>query len=120
MSEGKTLKDIYAEIEKQKQTMKDRTKGEESKGTIIDIPLGIIKDFLPKESYDKWEGNLDAQCMQIEIETPDETTIKRIMTFSKHKLSNLQKWFRKYKKYPEIGDKVNLEFDGNYWQLETL
>jgi hypothetical protein len=116
----KTLKDLYTGIEKQKQTLKDRTKGEESKGEISDIQLGQVKDYLNEKAVDKWKGDLDAQCMQIEIVTPDGNTMNRIMTFSSHKASNLQKWLKKYKKYPEIGDKVNLEFDGNFWQVEEL
>ena len=99
--------------------MKDRTKGEEAIGIIQDIELDELQAFIKPENL-KEGANPNAQSLQVTIETPDGNVIRKAMTFSKHPKSNLQKWFKKYKKYPEIGDKVNLEFDGNFWQVEEL
>jgi len=118
MSEtSKKLSDIYADIEEQRKTIKDREEGDKGEGIIKDIQIGTVKDFVEEEAQKKWKGNINTQCMQITIETPDKTEMKQIITFSAHKNSNLQRWKRRNDKYPELNDKVKLRHDGNFWQL---
>ena len=116
MSEKK-LADIYSEVEEQRKNIKEREEGDKGTGKITDIKIGIVKDFVTEEALTKWRGNVNTQCMQITIQTPDETEMKQIITFSAHQNSNLQKWRRRNEKYPEVNDEVKLRHDGNFWQL---
>jgi len=118
MSEtSKKLSDIYTGIEEQRKTMKDREEGDKGTGKITDIKIGTVKDFVSEEALPKWKTGAETQCMQITISTPDNTEIKQVMTFSAHQNSNLQRWKRRYNKYPELDDEVKLRHDGNFWQV---
>lgn len=113
----KKLSDIYAKLEEDRKTIKEHSEGDSGEGIIKDIQIGIVRNFVAEENLPKWKGSIDAQCMQMEIETPDGFTIKQIMTFSAHPNSNMQRWRKRYNKYPELEDKVKLRHDGNFWQL---
>jgi len=115
MSE-KELLDIYADIDETKKTIKVREEGDKGEGLITDIKIGYVKDFVPEDSLRHWRGSVESQCMQLWIETPDKQVMKQVITFSSHPNSNLQRWFRRYGKYPEVNDKVKLRHDGNFWQ----
>jgi len=116
-TQKKKLQDIYAKIEEDKKNIVVHEEGDKGEGTIVDIKIGIVKDFLLEENYSKWKGSIETDCLEMTIETPDGNNIKNIMTFSGHPNSNMQRWKKRYDKYPELNDKVKLRHDGNFWQL---
>jgi len=115
--QAERLKDIYEKVDEEAKDIPVREMGETAEVQITDIQIGIVQDFVEPEALDKWKGNIKTKCMQIVVKTPDDTEIKQILTFSAHPNSNLQKWKRRYGKYPEINDLVKLRHDGNFWQL---
>jgi len=114
---NKRLQEIYEKVDDEAKDIPVHEMGETADGTITDIQIGIVEDFVPEEALEKWKGNTKTNCMEIIVKTPDETEIKKIMTFSPHPQSNLQKWKRRYGKNPEINDTVKLRHDGNFWQI---
>jgi len=114
---SKRLLDIYAKLDEEAKDIPERNMGDKGIGKIIDIQIGIVKDFVEEEALEKWRGNINTQCMQLIIKNPDDAEIKQILTFSAHPQSNLQRWKRRYGKYPELDDEIQMRHDGNFWQL---
>jgi len=114
---SKRLKEIYAKLDEQRKNIVIHEEGDKGEGIIKDIEIGVVKDFVKEEDRGKWKGSIEAQCLEMHIETPDKTIIKQIMTFSPHPNSNMGRWRRRYEKCPDINDKVQLRHDGNFWRL---
>lgn len=119
------LRDIYKNLDEQRQAQdeatKNRKKGDKAEGKITDIQTGVLRDFVGEDSLKEWRNmSPDNQVMQLSIESPDGTKARKIMTFSTHKNSNIQRYKDKYNKYPDIGDAYPLRFDGDYWQPDEL
>ena len=93
-------------------------------GVIISIEDKQVKDFISENAKSGWKGDLDSQAINVEIEIIND----KQQSFKFHQMftyfekegktsytenSNLGKYVLKYKKLPEIGDKIKIITDSN-------
>lgn len=91
--------------------------GELCQGIITQIQDGKAKDFINEKALDKFD-NPEANCINLimEVKYQDRImSVEQMLTYieidgktSFTKKSNLGKWFAKYGKLPEVGDKIVL------------
>ena len=94
-------------------------------GVIFNISDGEIKDFVDKQYYPQFEGGVDKPAINVEFEVKNPETDKLVQgkqmftyinengkTLYSSK-SNLGKYYKKYDKLPEVGDKIKILTDSN-------
>lgn len=108
------LQIVYGKLEDQKKARETKVEG-----TISEIRIGKIRDFVKSENLDKF-NNPDSDCVNLTIDTPDQYPVNKLMTISSHPNSNMQRYHHKYEVYPEVGGVYPLEFQGGFWRPAQL
>lgn len=87
-------------------------------GVVIKIDKGQLKEFVPKEKWDKFD-NLEQETLLVHFETAFKgrnlTGSDKISYYPKGSIpsnSNLGKFIQKYDSIA-VGVKIKVEFDGN-------
>lgn len=97
-------------------------------GVVVNVADGKVGDFLTDKGKDKWEGDHNTLAIQVTVEVLHDNTkynCERLFTYFTQadktvfkSNSNLGKYFRYYKKLPEVGDQVQCKTDADvYFRL---
>lgn len=93
-------------------------------GVITNISDGKVVDFIPESAKDKWEGDLNAAAINVDVSVKlndinDIYKFSQMFTYqtddegnllyqTKGNLSNLSKYKKKYGQFPTVADKVKV------------
>ena len=110
------IDELLAGVEEQK-----KSRDAVTEGTIKDIDVGKIGDWIPLDKLKKPESaNKDA--LRLYIEVPDGYVIKQVVSVNSHPNSYLQRYLSKYKSYPVVGGKYPVEYNKRtgFWEGAQL